>query len=160
MGSFLHWRWKRVYFSQTKNFHWNKNFIEKCLPDSRQTLLSDEKASCWGGNTDYRSVGSVSMLRPPHTALKWNLLASRSTNLLPLGVFSTEQGSWSSSSMWNGPWGSAGADILWLSSAKSFHSMYVSTHLLHDQTPTFLWGFEMGTPDPTLGSVRDKKPAE
>lgn len=35
-----------------KKIHCNKDFIEKHLPDSRQTLLSNEKGSCWVGNTD------------------------------------------------------------------------------------------------------------
>lgn len=77
----LHWKWNHVYFSETTNFHWNKNFMGKCLPDSSQILLSNEKASRWVGNTDLSSLYP----RYAHLTLLWRGICWQAQICCPLG---------------------------------------------------------------------------
>lgn len=94
----LHWKWNHVYFSETTNFHWNKNFIGKCLPDSSQTLLSNEKASRWVGNTDLSSLYP----RYAHLALLWRGICWQAQICCPLGCPAQSRAAGAAELCWTG----------------------------------------------------------
>lgn len=129
-----------VYISKKqKKIHTKKRNILESVSQTPDGLFCQQLLG-----REYRAVKSVSVLCPLYTPLKRNLLASSSTNLLPLGCPAESRADRAAVLCWAGV-GLCGSwhGVVELSKEHPRPVLGCRMHLLCDWTPILLYGLDM-----------------